>query len=55
MESFIVLFFFSPEKLARLFLMKKVKRSPDRMMIKLLAVDNLLPPLRTFSLKFVVE
>ena len=44
LESFIVLFF-SPQKLARLFLMRKVKRSPDRMMIKLLTVDNLFPPL----------
>ena len=43
LESFIVLFL-SPQKLARLFLMRKVKRSPDRMMIKLLTVDNLLPP-----------
>ena len=44
LESFIVLFL-SPQKLARLFLMRKVKRSPDRMMIKLLTVDNLFPPL----------
>ena len=44
LESFIVLFL-SPQKLARLFLMRKVKRSPDRMMIKLLTVNNLFPPL----------
>ena len=47
LESFIVLFL-SPQKLARLFLMRKVKRSPDRMMIKLLTVDNLFPPLGHF-------
>ena len=39
---------FPPEKLPRLLLLKKVQLFPDRKMILLLAVDNLLPPLRHF-------
>ena len=41
-ESFILLF------LLRLFILKEVKPSPDRKMIKLLTFDNLFPPLRHF-------
>ena len=41
-------FLFSPEKLTRLILLKEVKPSPDKKMIKLLTFDNLLPPLRHF-------
>ena len=43
-ESFTSLF--SPKKFARLFILKKVKPSPDRKLIKLLTFDNLFPPLR---------
>ena len=43
-ESFIVIFFY-PEKLALLSLVKEVKPSPDRKLIKLLTFDNLFPPL----------
>ena len=39
------LYLFSPKKLARLFLMKDVKISPDRKVIKFLPFDNLFPPL----------
>ena len=56
-ESFNLLF--SPKKLVRLFILKEVKPSPDRKMIKLLTSVNLFPPLRhsrwSFSLKLVVE
>ena len=44
-ESFIVLF--SPEKLARLFLLKEFKPSPDRKTRKLPTVHNLLPAILT--------
>ena len=46
-ESFIVVF--SPEKSARLFLLKEVKPSPDRKMVKLLTFENLSLPLRHSS------
>ena len=35
-KALLYVFFFLPEKLARLFLLKNVKPSPDRKMIKLL-------------------
>ena len=41
LESFIVHFFFSPEKLTRWFLLKEVKPSSDRKMTKLLTFDSL--------------
>ena len=44
-ESFISLFFHQ-KTLVRFLILKEVKPSPDRKMIKLLAVDNLFPPLR---------
>ena len=44
-ERFFLLFFFLLEKLAVLSLLKEVKPSPDRKMIKLLIFNNLLPPL----------
>ena len=37
---------FSPKKLARLFILKEVKPSPESKMLKLLTFDKLLPPLR---------
>ena len=37
--------FFSPKKLVRLFLLKEVKPSPDRKMIKLLTFGKIFPPL----------
>ena len=40
------LYFFPPEKLALLFLLKEVKPSPDPKMIKLLTFDNLFLLLR---------
>ena len=43
-DSFILRFF--TKKLARLFILKEVKPSPDSRMIKLLTFDNLFPPLR---------
>ena len=43
-ESFNLLF--SPKKSVRLFILKEVKPSPDRKMIKLLTSVNLFPPLR---------
>ena len=43
-ESFIVLF--SLEKIALLSILKEVKPSLDRKMIKLLTFDNSFPPLR---------
>ena len=46
-ESFIVLF--SPEKSARFFLLKEVKPSSDRKMVKLLTFENLFLPLRHSS------
>ena len=45
-KSFIVPFFFSLENIALLYLLKEVKPSVDRKMIKLLTFDNLFPPLR---------
>ena len=39
-------YFFSPKTLVRLFILKKVKPSPNSKMIKLLTFDNLFPPLR---------
>ena len=38
--------FFPLKKLARLFLLKEVKPSPDRKMMKPLSFENLFPPLR---------
>ena len=38
--------FFPLKKLARLFLLKEVKPSPDRKMLKPLSFENLFPPLR---------
>ena len=53
-ESFILLF--SPIKLVRLFILMKVKLSPDSKVVKLLSFDNLFPPLPSaFSLKLVVK
>ena len=46
-ESFIVLF--SSEKSARFFLLKEVKPSPDRKMVKLPTFENLFLPLRHSS------
>ena len=40
------IYFFSPKKLVRLFILKEVKPSPDSKMIKLLTFDNLFPPLQ---------
>ena len=40
------LYYFSPEKFVRLFLLERVLPFPDRKMIKLLKFDNLFPPLR---------
>ena len=40
----LILFFFSPNKLVRLFILREVKPSPDSKMIKLLTCDILLPP-----------
>ena len=40
------LYFFSPEKLALLSLLKEVEPSPDCKMLKRLTFDNLFPPLR---------
>ena len=40
------LYFFSPEKIALLSLLKEVDPSPDCKMLKLLTFDNLFPPLR---------
>ena len=37
--------FFSPEKVALLLLLKEVKTSSDRKMLKLVIFDNLFPPL----------
>ena len=45
-ESFISLIFFLPEKLPRFFLLKEVKTSPDRKMIKRLTFYNFFLPLR---------
>ena len=45
-KSLIVPFFFSLENIALLYLLKEVKPSVDRKMIKLLTFDNLFPPLR---------
>ena len=45
-ENFTV--FFSPETLAQLFLLKKVKPFPERRIIKRPTFDNLFPPLRNF-------
>ena len=39
-------YFFSPNKLVRLFILREVKPSPDSKMIKLLTCDILLPPLQ---------
>ena len=39
-------YFFSLKKLVGLFLLKEVKPTSDRKMIKLLTFDNLFPPLR---------
>ena len=53
-ESFIV--FFSPEKLALLFLLTEFKPfSYRKLVIKLLKFDNFFPPLRWLSLKPVVD
>lgn len=41
-------FFFSPEKLRRLFSLTEVNPSPDSKMIKFLAFNNLFPGLRRF-------
>ena len=41
-------YFFIPEKLIRLFLLKEIKPSPDRQIVKLLSFDNLYPPLRHY-------
>ena len=46
---------FSPKKLVRLFIVKEVKPSPDSKMIKLLTFDNLIPPLRHFRKKIVLQ
>ena len=40
------LYFYLPEKPALLSLLKEVKPSPDRKMLKLLTFDNLFSPLR---------
>ena len=40
--------FFTPKKLIRLFILKEVKPSSHRKMIKLLTFDNLFPPLGHF-------
>ena len=40
------LYFFSPEKLALLSLLKKVETSPNYKIVKLITFDNLFPPLR---------
>ena len=42
----IILLFFSPKMLLRLFILKEIKTSHDSKMIKLLTLDNLFPPLR---------
>ena len=52
-ESFLLLFFH--QELARLCLLKEVKPSPDRKVIKLPTFDILFPPATTFSLKLVVD
>ena len=39
-------YYFSPKQLVQLFILKEVKPSPDRKMIKLLQFDNMFPPLR---------
>ena len=51
-ECFIVYIyiFFSPEKLALLSLLKEVKPSPDRNMIKLETFDNLFPRVRHYDI-----
>ena len=41
-------YFCSPQKLVRLFPLKEVKPSPDRLMIKFLTFDNLFSPLQHF-------
>ena len=46
----IYIFFFSPEKLALLSLLKEVKPSPDRNMIKLETFDNLFPRVRHYDI-----
>ena len=43
-------YFCSPQKLVRLFPLKEVKPSPDRLMIKFLTFDNLFSPLQHFLL-----
>ena len=52
-ESFLVLFFH--QELARLCLLKEIKPSPDRKVIRLPTFDNLFPPATTFLLKLVVD
>ena len=47
LESFTVIF--SPKKLALLSLLKKIKPSPNRKMIKLLTYDNLFPQVGHFG------
>ena len=52
MQSYFVVVLFSPKNLARLFLVKEDKPSPDRKTIKLRKTfDNLFPPI----LKLVIE
>lgn len=41
-KSFMIVFFYSPKKLARLFLLKEVKFSPDWKMIKLLTINKII-------------
>ena len=45
-------FFFSEEKLARLFLLKDVNPSPERKIIKLRTCNNLFPPLTLETFRF---
>ena len=48
-----VAFFFFPDKLLLLFMLKKIKPSADSKMIKLLLFDNLFPPLRHSRLRWL--
>ena len=46
---------FFHQELARLCLLKEIKPSPDRKVIRLPTFDDLFPPSTTFSLKLVVD